>query len=171
MDPQALVSKVGDAYSTISDIEWQHRTLYGTPLPIPPSQLIAQADALKLSPAAYAERTWNFTAKKNELAEAAKKAHEEQIKAATAAEKDKEWQAKLDAVRSEAEASRKKMAEGMNGNNPDVKIAISSKVAEIARATNAGERKSPLAMTDAERRQATRHAIHKEIEQNQPAVA
>ncbi len=169
-DPNTVVSKVGDGMSTISDIMYEHQVLFGRPIPIPPSQLIAQADALKLSPAAYAERTFNFTAKKQEMAEAARKEHDSQISAATAAEKDKEWQAKLDAVRSEAEASRKKLAEGIS-NNPEVRVAVSSKMPEIARAVKAGERPDPLKMTDAQRRQATRTVIHNDLAERETAVA
>jgi hypothetical protein len=170
-DPNTVVSKVGDAYNTINDIMYEHQILFGKPLPIAPSQLIAQADALKLSPAAYAERTFNFTAKKHEMAETAKREHDEQIRAAERTEQEAKWKAELDKVRSEAEASRKKLAEGMTGNNPEVRVAVSSKMPEIARAVKAGERPDPLKMTDSARRQATRTAVHNNLSEREQAVA
>ena len=169
-DPNTVVSKVGDAYNTINDIMYEHQVLFGKPLPIAPSQLIAQADALKLSPAAYAERTFNFTAKKQEMAEQARREHDEQIRAAERTEQETKWKAEVEKVRSEAEASRKKLAEGVS-NNPDVRVAVSSKMPEIARAVKAGERPDPLKMTDAQRRQATRTAIHNAIAEREEAVA
>jgi hypothetical protein len=150
---------------------YEHQVLFGKPLPIAPSQLIAQADALKLSPAAYAERQFNFTAKKQEIAETAKREHDEQIRAAERTEQETKWKAELDKVRSEAEASRKKLAEGMTGNNPEVRVAVSSKMPEIARAVKAGDRPDPLKMTDSARRQATRTAIHNDLAEREQAVA
>lgn len=169
-DPGQLTAKVGDAYNTINDIMYEHQVLFGKPLPIPPSQLIAQADALKLSPAAYAERTFNFTAKKQEMAEVQRKEHDAQVAKQASDARDAEHKIEVEKMRSEFEAQKKKMAEGA-GNNPEIRVAVSSKLPEVARATKAGERKDPLKMTDNERRVYTRQMIHKDIEENAHAVA
>lgn len=171
VNPAEIAGKIGDVAGTITDIQWKYSTLFGKPLPIAPSQLIAQADAQKLSPMDYAARTFGFAQKEQEMAQAAAAAHDEQVKAAAIAARDAEHKAEIEKMRAEAEAERKKLAERMMGNNPDVKVATTAKIAEVARAVKAGERKDPLKMTDAERRAATRNAIHQEIAARETAVA
>ncbi len=57
------------------------------------------------------------------------------------------------------------------GNNPDVRVpAGSAKFTDIKRAVDQGERPNPLKMTDAQRKAATRNAIHAEIQERQGAV-
>src|ERR1700728_2412946 len=54
--PEEIIKRAGDGLATIADIDWKYRSLFdGKPLPISPSQLIKEADALKISPIDYAD--------------------------------------------------------------------------------------------------------------------
>jgi hypothetical protein len=172
VDPNVVVSRVGDGMYNVMNIMHEYSTLYGgAPMPISPSDLIKQADALKLSPMDYAARTFKFAEKKQEIALAQAKAHDEQVAAAAVAEKEKVWKEENEKLKAEFNAKEKLRAE-QGGSNPDVKLPPgSSKFADIQRAVKAGERPDPLKMSPTERHKATLDAIHKSIEERQQAVA
>lgn len=171
LDAQKLATQFSEKAAVLSNIDWRYKKLFGDVMPIPPSQLIAEADAQKLDVSAYAEKRFGFAQRETDLNAARQRDHEAKIAADSAAAKDIEWKAKLDARETEFAAEKKKMAEG-GGNNPDVRMpAGSSKFADVKRAVEAGERPNPLKMTDAQRRAATRQAIHSEIQQREGAPA
>lgn len=163
VDADQIGARIGDVAGLMSDIQWKHQTLYGTPLPISPSLLIKQADALKLSPMEYASRTFKFAEKQTALDEQQKKDHDAQIAANAVAENRKAWDEEKAKMLADQAAKDRARAEG-TGNNPEVRVAPgSSKFAEVRRATEEGARPDPLKMSDAERRAATRKQIHSEI--------
>lgn len=171
MDPKTLAAKFSDASATLSNIDWRYKKLYGDVMPIPPSQLIAEADAQKLDVSAYAEKRFGFTAREAELSAARQAERDAKLQSDAKAASDAEWDAKMKAKDAEFAVKEKKFAE-QGGNNPDVRTPQgSAKYAEIKRAVETGERPNPLKMTDAQRRAATRNAIHSEIESREGAVA
>lgn len=172
IDPKEVYKRAGDGMAMISDIDWKYRSLYGgQPLPISPSQLIAEADAQKLDPKAYAERRFGFTQREQELTAQRTAEHEAKLRAEATATESKVWEEKMKVREAEFAAKEKQLSERA-GNNPDVRSpAGSSKYADIKRAVETGERPNPLKMTDAQRRAATSKAIHSEIEAREGAVA
>ncbi len=171
MDPNQIAGKIGDVAGAITDIQWKYQALHGKPLPIAPSELIRQADALKLSPMDYASRTFNFVAREQELAEKAKQEHDAAVGAAAVAAKEVEWKEREAKLIADHAAKERLRAEQI-GSNPDVRQAPgSSRFAEVARAVKEGTLPDPLKMTDAQRRAATRTQIHQEIAEREQSVA
>lgn len=166
-DSKVLIKNFSDGAAMLSNIEWKYRKLYDGVMPIAPSQLIAEADAQKLSPEAYAEKRFNFSAREMELTTQRQREHEAKIAADASAAKDAEWDAKMKAQEAVYLAKEKQRAE-QSGNNPDVRMpAGSSKFVDIKRAVEANERPNPLKMTDAQRHAATTKAIHSEIQERE----
>jgi hypothetical protein len=59
--PEEVIKRAGDGLAMIATIDWKYRSLFdGKPMPISPTQLIAQADARKMDPMTYAEQTFGF---------------------------------------------------------------------------------------------------------------
>ncbi len=171
IDPKEVYKRAGDGMSMISDINWRYQQLYGAPLPIPPSQLIAEADAQKLDPKTYAEKRFSFSNREAELNAQRQREQEEKLKTESAAAERAVWEEKLKAREAEFAVEKKRLSEAV-GNNPDVRTPQgSAKYAEIKRAVDQGERPNPLKMTDAQRKAATTKAIHSEIEAREGAVA
>lgn len=171
LNPTELAARFSDSAGMLTDIQWKYQSLYGSPMPISPSQLIREADAQKLDPKAYAEKRYNFSQREQELNAQRTAEHETKLKTEATAAEAKVWEEKMKVREAEFAAKEKQRAE-QAGNNPDVRVpAGSSKYAEIKRAVETGERPNPLKMTDAQRRAATRNAIHSEIEQREGAVA
>lgn len=169
-DPSALVAKVGDGFNVITDIQWKYGQLYpGQSLPIPPSKLIEQADALKLSPMEYAARTFKFAEKEDERRQAAAKAHDDEIRKAESDRLGAEHKVEMDRIQNETNAKIKTLTEqSAAGGNPDLKLPPgSAKFAELQRATKAGERPDPTKMSAEQRRAMTLNNIHKAIEERQ----
>lgn len=150
-DMQELTQRVGGAIGTLSDIQWKYQSLYGKPMPISPTELIRQADAIKLDPASYAARTFNFQQKEQEVAKQAADAHDNQIRRDVEESVNRKWAEKI-------------------GSNPDIRIAQPSRFGEVARAVKAGDRPDPLQLNDAQRRMATSQAIRHEIAENGEAA-
>jgi hypothetical protein len=172
MDPTQIAGRIGDVAGALTDVQWKYQSLYGKPLPISPSELIRQADARKLSPTDYAASLFKFPEREQELLKKQTEEHEASIRAEQDAKNKAEYDAKLKAQQDEFTAKERKFAEEHRGNNPDVHVpAGSSKLAEIQRAVKTGDRPDPLKMTDSQRRQATRSAIHTAIEERESAVA
>lgn len=171
LDPNQIASRIGDVAGTISDIQWKYQTLHGKPLPIAPSELIRQADAVKLSPMDYASRTFNFAQREQEIAAKASQDHDAAVSAAAIAAKETEWKAEREKLIAEHTAKERLRAEQV-GSNPDVRQAPgSARFADVARAVKEGTLPDPLKMTDAQRRAATRTQIHQEIAEREQSVA
>lgn len=165
-------NEIGTALGTVANIQWEYQTLYGSPMPISPTALLAQAEANKFKdPATYANQIWKFSEKRAELAKAKYQAELDAAAKVASDAKEAEWKTKMETREAEIAAERKKIAEGQ-GNNPDVKLPPgSAKFSELRRAQEAGQRKDPTRMTQAERRQVTSDNIHKAIEERQQQVA
>jgi hypothetical protein len=166
-----FLKRVDKGVYSIQDISWKYQQLYGSPIPVSPSELVAQADALKLNPAEYAARTFKFAEKEAERRAAEAKAHDDAVGAAAVAAREAKYKEETDALKAEFAAKERQRAEQMSS-NPDTKLPPgSAKFADLQRATKAGERKDPLKMTPQERRQTSLDNIHKAIEERQSAVA
>ena len=153
---------LGSTIGTLTDIQWKYQSLYGKPMPIPPTELVRQAEAVKLDPAAYAARTFGFAEKEAEIARKTQEEHDKQI----AEQATKPFEQKL----ADAEAAAKKAVEDNDrkwaekiGSNPDVRIAQPSRFTEVSRAVKSGERPDPLLLNESQRRQATATAIRHEV--------
>jgi hypothetical protein len=167
----AFMKRVDKGVFTIQDIGWKYQQLYGTPIPISPSDLVAKADAIKLSPMEYAARTYRFAEKEAEHRAAEAKKHDDEIAAAAKSASDADWKAKLDAREAEFAAKDRQRAEQMSS-NPDTKLPPgSAKFTELKRAVAQGERPDPTKMSANERRQLTLNNIHKAIEERESVVA
>jgi hypothetical protein len=167
----AIMKRLDQGVHTIQDIGWKYQQLYGTPIPISPSQLVSEADRLKLSPMEYAARTFKFAEKEAEHRAAEAKKHDDEIAAKTAAEKESEWKAKMDAQAAEFSAKERKMAEQISS-HPDMHLPPgSARVAEIKRAVSAGERPDPTKMTPEARLKLTQQNVIKRFEEQRQTVA
>lgn len=164
--------QLGTSLGTVANIQWEYQTLYGRPMPISPTELLRQSEANKFKdPATYANSIFKFAEKREEMRVAAAKAHDDEIRAAAAAERDAAHQAEVKRMQDEFSAEKRKIAE-QTSSNPDVKLPPgSSKFADLRRAQSAGERKDPTRMTPQERRQTSLENIHKALEERQSVVA
>ena len=142
---------LGSTMGTLANIQWKYQTLYNAPLPISPTELVRQAEAVRMDPAAYAAREYKFVEKEAETARKQAEAHDNEVANKAAAERDRFW------------AER-------TGSNPDVRVAQSSRFGEAARAVKAGSRPDPLSLNEAQRRQGTASAIRQDIVAEQPAA-
>jgi hypothetical protein len=144
-DVNKVYQRAGDAIGLLSDIQWEHQRLFNQPLPMSPSELVRQADAVKLDPRTFAARQFGWDQKRQEVAKAEQEKHD-------------------DAIRREAtEAAQKAFAERY-GSNPDMRVATHNpKLADISRAVRAGTRVDPLSMNESERRNATKAMIRDDL--------
>jgi hypothetical protein len=165
-------NEIGTALGTVANIQWEYQTLYGSPMPISPTALLAQAEANKFKdPATYANQLWKFSEKRAEIAKAKYQSELDAAAKVASDAKDAEWKAKSDAREAEIAAQMRKIAEGQ-GSNGDVKTPPgSAKFSELQRQQKSGERKDPTRMTLAERRQTSLDNIHKAVEERQQQVA
>jgi hypothetical protein len=162
-DVNKIYEKAGEAAVLISEINWEHEQLFGKPLPIPPSALIAQADAQKLDPKAYAARLFNYDARRQQIAQEADKARADKI----AAEAVAPWQQKVDDAlaqgKKDLEENNRKWAEKV-GSNPDIHVPHENpKTADIARAVANKDIPDPLTLNDQQRRALTSQMIRKDM--------
>lgn len=169
LTPEIIASRIGDAANTITDIQWQYQSLFGTPMPIPPSQLIREADAQKLDPVAYAEKRFGFVQKKVEIAEKQQQERDAKLRAEAVAPFEKQI-ADKDAEFKKTLAQKEREWAEKGGNNPDIRRAAPSQNTEIARAVKQGERPDPLLMNDSQRHSLTRGQINDRISSDQPAA-
>lgn len=160
--PEDVIKRASDGLAMLSNIQWEYQTLFGQPMPIAPSTLIAEADAQKLDPMSYAARKFNFEGKRAELATKNREEEAARIRAeAVKPLEDKLRQQEIDANK-RLEEEKKKWAE-TSGSNPDVRRAEVSSFAEIKRAVQAGERPDPLSMNKNERHMAMRKQIQEDV--------
>lgn len=171
LDPQKLATQFSEKAAVLSNIDWRYKKLFNDTMPISPTQLIAEADQLKLSPEAYAERRFGFTAREQEINTTRQREHEAKIAADATAAANAAADERMKAREAEFAAKEKQRAEQAS-NNPDVRMpAGSSKFADVKKAVEAGDRPNPLKMTDAQRRAATTRAIHSEIQERETVGA
>jgi hypothetical protein len=147
--PQFDVNKVyeraGDAVNIISDISWEHEKLFGQKLPISPSELIRQADAVKMDPRSYAARQFNWDQKRKEMETKAKQDEVDRITREVEQRKDREWAERV-------------------GSNPDVRMPQANpRFTDIAKGVRAGTVRDPIMLSENERRLATRQMIRADL--------
>ncbi len=159
---------VGSALGVLTDIQWKYQSLYGKPLPISPTELVKQADALKLDPSAYAAHTFKFAEREAEMVRKAQEDHDAEIAAKASAPYEQKLAEAAKAAAEAVAANDRKWAEKI-GNNPDVRIAQPSRFADVARAVKANERPDPLSLNESQRRQATSQAIRQEASEQTAA--
>lgn len=170
-DPNAFKREMAGATLELENLRWKYGQLYGgQPLPIAPSELIAQAESQKLSPTDYAAKIFKFSEREAELAAARAKAHDDEIAKAAVAEEQRKHAEEVKKLQDDFNAKERQRIEN-GGNNPDVRQATTSRMAEVRRGVAEGVRPDPLKMTDAERRSATRKTIHGEIADREMAGA
>lgn len=161
---------VGTALGTLADIQWKYHSLYGRPMPVSPTELVKQADALKLDPMSYAARTYDFAGKEREAAVRAQEERDSKLKLEAAAPYEQKLKDAELAAKKAVEDNDRKWAERI-GSNPDVRISQPSRFADVSRAVKANERPDPLNLNPQQRRMATSQAIHSEIaNQDNPAA-
>jgi len=166
-DVNKVYDTAGQAVGLIADIQWEHQKLFGQPLPISPTELIRQADSVKLDPKTYAARAYNWDARRQQMQAEEEKARNDKIAA--------DARAPLEQQLKEAEEQRKKdLAENDRkwaervGSNPDVRRPMAEpRMTDIARAAKADATLDPLNMNDQQRRAMTSQMIRKDIEANQ----
>ena len=162
MSPDQMAAQAGDRLAMLSDVQYEYQKLYGSPMPMLPSQLVSEAEKFRLDPKSFAERQFKFAEKRTEIAEKARADERAQIAAEATkpfqdqlAAKDKEFEEKL-------KARDREWAE-RTGSNPDVRMAQPSKFSDLTRAVKANERPDPLNLNTEQRRMATRSAIHHDV--------
>jgi hypothetical protein len=147
-DMGKLEENLGNAFGTISDLQWKYQSLFGAHMPDSPTALMREAQSQRLPLMDYAARKYNFQQKQQELETKKQKEHDDAIRAEVAKEKDREF------------------AERSSGNPNLVTPAGNSRFAEVRKAVTEGQRKDPLTLSREERRSSTRSAIHQEIAEN-----
>ena len=164
-------NQIGTSLGTVANIQWKYQSLYGKPMPISPTDLLVQAENNKFKdPATYASQIFKFAEKEEEIRQAAAKAHDDQVASVAAAAKESEWKAKMDAREAEIAAKDKLRAE-QGANNPDVRVAVSSKIPELQRQVVAKELPDPLMLNENQRRANTTKMIRDTIAQKDQAAA
>jgi hypothetical protein len=143
---EQVYQRAGDAIGVLSDIQWEHERLTGEKMPISPSELVRQADSVKLHPREYASRHFHWEERRQEKQKQEQEKHDSQI-------------------RREAETARDKIWAERTGSNPDLRLGMSSRYSDAARAVRAGTRVDPLTLNDQERSRATRAAIREDLAQ------
>lgn len=164
--------QLGTSLGTVANIQWEYQTLYGKPMPISPTELLRQSDANKFKdPATYASQIFKFGEKREEMRQAAVKAHDDEIAAAERVKTEAEWKPKMEAQASEFAAKERKLNEQMS-QHPDMTLPVgSAKFTEVRRAQQAGERPDPTKMTPEARIKLTQENLHKRFEERQQQVA
>jgi hypothetical protein len=167
-DVNKVYERAGDAVSILTDIQWEHQKLFGVPLPISPSELVRQADAMKLDPKAYASRTYGWDARRQQMQQEEDKKKADKIAADAVAPYELKLKEKDEQLKKELAEKDRQWAERV-GSNPDVRIPQASRYADISRAVKANELPDPLTLNEQQRRQLTSTMIRKDITESQVA--
>jgi len=139
IDPNEFVSRVSLGLSQIADADYKHRQLFNAPMPISPSQLIQEADRLKVSPWEAAERRFGFSKKEAEV-------HD-------------------NAIRAEAEAKVRREFAERHGSNGDMRPATSSRIPDLQRRVASKDLPDPLLLNEGQRRAQAAKMIRETIAQ------
>ena len=139
-DAGDIVNRVAQGVGSILDISHRYQQLYGSPLPVNPSALIAEADRMGINPSELAERKFSFSKKEEEI--------------------------KINRIRDEERAKIAKEYSERFGPNPDVQQPRgASKFADIRRAVQEGKRADPTRLSPEQRHQQALNAIHRAVEE------
>jgi hypothetical protein len=141
---ETVYQRAGDAIGVLADIQWEHERLYGTKMPLSPSELVRQADSVKLHPREYASRHFKWEERRAEMQKQEQEKHDSQI-------------------RRDAEQARDRVWAERTGSNPDVRLGQSSRFSDASKAVRAGNRVDPLSLSDQDRRRATAQAIRDDL--------
>lgn len=136
--------------AALTNANWvmaEHMRLFGTPYPDDFQALLREATEAHLPFRDFASKKYGFETKRQEMAANKQKEHDDTIR--------KETEDKL----------RREFAE-KGGNNPMVRVAESSKFAEVAKATQEGKRKDPLTLSREQRHQQTQDSIRQDMVSN-----
>jgi hypothetical protein len=140
-DVNKVYERAGDAVSVLTDVQWEHQRLFGQPLPISPGELVKQADMHHMDPRAFAARQFGWDNKRQELAAAEQKKHDDTIR-----------------------ADERRIVSEKLGSNPDIRQPMDTRFSDIQRARAANLIPDPLSMNEEQRRQATRQMIRKDMQ-------
>ncbi len=162
-DVNKVYERAGDAIGILTDIQWEHQRLFGQPLPISPTELVRQADAMKLDPKSYAARTYNWDARRQQIRDEEQRKHDEEVAAKALAPMEQKLKEAEEAHKKELSDLNRKFAESA-GSNPDVRRTVDARQTEILRAVSAKELPDPLLLSDQQRRAQTSQMIRKDIE-------
>lgn len=144
---QELEGRLGNAFATMSDLQWKFRSLNdGREMPDSPSALAAEASAQRMTLVDYAAKKYDFAGKEEKRRADEQKKHDDAIRAET---------------RTEIE---KKYAE-QGGQNPNVRQAQTSRYTEIKKAVADGEFVNPLTLSREQRHAQTAAMIRKDQQQ------
>ena len=162
MTPEQMAAQAGNALSMIADVQFDYQRLYGGPMPMLPSQLVAEAEKFRLDPKTFAEKHFKFAEKRQELAEKARAEEHARIAADAVKPLQEQFENERKTLREQAEKEKRDLMERFSS-NPDVRVAQPSKFGDLTRAVKANEMPDPLNLNAEQRRMATRTAIHKDV--------
>ena len=162
LTPAQMAAQAGDQLAMLSDVQFEYQKLYGAPMPMLPSQLVAEAEKFRLDPKSFAEKQFKFGERRQELAAKAKAEEHAQIAADAVKPLQEQFEAEKKAIREAAEKEKRDLLERFSS-NPDVRIGQPSNYADLSRAVKANSAPDPLALNPGQRHMATRNAIHKEV--------
>jgi hypothetical protein len=165
-DVNKVYERAGDAVSVLTDIQWEHQKLFNQPLPISPSELIRQADSVKLDPRTYAARTFNWDVRRQQMQADQEKEKNAKIAAETAAPLETKIKEMAEEHKKALVDRDREWAERI-GSNPDIRRPMPSQFSDHQRAIKANEMPNPLDLNDTQRRQLTSQMIRKDIESQQ----
>ncbi len=150
--PQFLTADEG--IKAVSNVTWvmsEYQRLHNAPLPDDFETLMRESIQNKLPFRDHVSRKYNFDGKRQEIAAARQKEHDDKIRAEATAAAEKSFAEKF-------------------GNNPNTNVGVPSQFDTIRRGLDAKTLADPLTMTKDQRHAATRGMIHKDIADNMAAV-
>jgi hypothetical protein len=162
MTPEQMAAQAGNALSMIADVQFDYQRLYGAPMPILPSQLVAEAEKFHMDPKTFAEKQFKFSEKRQEIADKARAEEHARIAADAIKPLQEQFETEKKTIREQAEKEKRDLLERY-GSNPDMRVAQPSRFGDLQRAVKANERPDPLNVNAEQRRAMTRNAIHQEI--------
>jgi hypothetical protein len=165
-DVNKVYERAGDAVNILTDIQWEHQKLFGQPLPISPSELVRQADAVKLDPKTYAARTFNWDSRRLQMRDEEDKKNREKIAAEAVAPYEQKLKEADELRKKEISELHRSYAE-RTGNNPDIKHAMPSVYSDHQRAIKNNDMPDPLSLNESQRRALTASMIRKDIDAQQ----
>lgn len=156
----------------ISNVGWAmqeyQRLTGGQFLPDSFDKLSSEAVMQKLPFRDYVARKYDFQGKQNAIVQKQQQEHDAKVAADAAAAKEVEWKAKLEEREKEFAAKEKLRAE-QGANNPDVRVAVSSRIPELQRKVETKEMPDPLMMNENQRRAQTAKMIRDTISEKSAA--
>lgn len=143
--PQFLTADEG--IKAVSNVTWvmsEYQRLHNAPLPDDFETLMRESIQNKLPFRDHVSRKYNFDGKRQEIAAARQKEHDDKIAKETEERINKQWAEKL-------------------SNNPNTNVGVPSQFDTIRRGIDAKTVADPLTMTKDQRHAATRSMIHKDL--------